>query len=140
MKLNKQQIQRVNFIGRVLSLSQSEVIHLLTEERFLGAWHERECQDMETGAVEWIETPWGSPGVTKDIPWLRKSYRVRGEYRETSYRLRDTYTPRRDRLVQWCKDRGLYCHIQTDPRGAAVYVSRSPISNSDTSQATACCL
>ena len=124
MKLTKRQTQRLQHITNALGLDVSDVRHLLTQEKFLHSWHEKECGN-DYGCIQW-----------EDVNGTERPFWLSNRNYKTSP-MRDNYIPRRARLAEWCAERGLHFYIQPDPRGCALYVSRQPIPENNYTQATA---
>lgn len=127
MSLTKRQAERFAFIQRALNISPDEVQHLLTQEKFLHTWHEKECGN-DYGCIQW-----------EDVNGTERPFWMSNRTYKTSP-MRDTYTPRKERLAQWCAERGLHFYIQPDPRGCALYVAREPLPEFNYTKGVACCL
>lgn len=107
------------FQRRGIDIPLEDVNALRRAELTLRGWFAQECggsNDWQSWAIE--------RDPETDIPYRcihphsGKSYRVRVPDREKGARAR---------IVDVCQRNGLYFFVQTDPRGAALYVSREPL-------------
>lgn len=86
----------------------------------LRRWFERECGDQWGCVVERDEAT--------GIPYRVRYTDSGGIFKS---RIADRETGARKRIAAICAKLGLYYFIQTDPRGAALYVSDVPLTDSD---------
>ena len=97
-----------------LNIPQTVVVALRRDALRLRSWFTRECngleRDTETGKCH---EHWG--------------YSTRTGYVEGWRDVADLETPARARIAKICAEHGLRHYVQTDPRGASLYVSRDPI-------------
>jgi hypothetical protein len=112
--LKKDQIQK---IAAQLGISIETVNRLRRLSMKLHRWHEAECN----GDVETNED-------TGEV--IRYYSGVRGE-RVALGPTKDVGKTSVGRINDICGQTGLYCFIQSDPRGCALYVSLSPLTDSD---------
>lgn len=100
-------------------------------ELVLHRWAEFECGDGNEHASWCIERD-----EQTDKPSL-VTYWHSG--RTTRHRIADREAGALKRVAALCKRLGLYYYQQTDPRGAALYVSKEPLTHSNYSSAGVCC-
>lgn len=112
---------------RGIYIPRADINILRLAEKTLRAWFTALCgnsNDWQSWAIERDETT--------DIPYRcvyphqGKAYRVR---------VRDRETGARKRVEDVCARNGLHFFVQTDPRGAALYVSREPLDDQNYSSA-----
>ena len=108
--MNKTEAQRINHLASVLmsfGFSADEFVRLRRISLTLRRWHEREC-GIDGGCIERDD---------KDRPyWVTD--------RGSRYRIPDRETGARNRLATILKGKPVQAYIQTDPRGAALYILR----------------
>lgn len=100
-------------------------------ELVLHRWAELECGDGNDRASWSIERD-----EQTDKPYMC-TYWHSG--RTTRQRIADREAGALRRVAALCERLGLYYYQQTDPRGAALYVSREPLTHSNYSSAGVCC-
>ena len=93
------------------------------------------------------KTPDDSDAIRLVMQWDRAAERLRKRWEnECSYEWANTpayekATERaRDRLIESVKATGLYVYLQSDPRGATLYVDSKPIPADNYTQAICVCL
>lgn len=118
-----------------IELSDEEAEILLRAERTLRHWYEQECGDSDDYKSWCIVRDEETNKPYREVsPHTGKSYRVR---------INDMETPAIRRIARVCEDNDsnlYYYYIQTDPRGCSVYISKSPIDQSNYTQGIACCI
>jgi len=102
-------------------------------ELTLHRWHEQECG---------IDNGNGGTVVISRGDEDGKPYRsIHGRLGHIcTYPVSDLEAGAIRRVEDVCKSLGLYYYVQTDPRGAALFVSDSPISDNNYSGAICCCV
>jgi len=111
--------------GITLTFAQASILR--RAEMTLHRWHERECNG---------EVQRGDDGIAR-------GYRMRASYIDPHdprywYTVRDMEAGARRRIAAVCAEAGLHAYVQSDPRGAALYVSDKPIDDCSYSNALCC--
>jgi hypothetical protein len=109
--------------SRGIEINSQDLRALILASRGLGRWFEQEC-GQSNNCASW--------GIDRD-PETGRPERVL-HWREgntTRYQIRDMERTYRSRVENICKDLGLRYYIQSDPRGASLYISSAPIGPSD---------
>ncbi len=142
--MTKEQVRRLSSLVS-LGLSWEEAHKLRRASMTLSRWSELECgdgNDYGSWAIErddQIGYRLDSQGSAEDpghVP-TDKPYMVHHHYRHGQGADSVTRTPIPDRekgalkrVKAICDAHGLYFYHQTDPRGAALYISREPLTDS----------
>ena len=119
---------RLAHAGIAASLEDARILR--RAELTLHRWYEGECGNSDDHCSWSIE-------VDDDTG---KAYRV--TYPHTGKSRRERIPNReagaRKRIAELCKRLNLHYYVQTDPRGAALYVSREPFADFDYSRGVCC--
>jgi len=109
--------------GKGIDLSFEDMDTLRRAEMTLHGWYEKEC-GTGNGCIERDET-------TKKTYWLNSTSMKR-------YPIADRETGALRRISEVCKRNGLEYYIQGDCRGAALYIGREKLNNSNYTSAGFC--
>jgi hypothetical protein len=118
---------RLAHAGIAASLEDARILRLA--ELTLHRWHEQECGD-SNDYQSW------SNEVDDDGKAWRVVYQHTGK--SSRYRIPNRESGARKRVAALCARLGLYFYVQTDPRGAALYISREPFAEFDYSRGVCC--
>lgn len=128
-KKNEKLAQRMLHAFGFWDVDAAEILR--RAELVLHRWAELECGDGNNHASWCIERD-----DSTDIPYMC-TYWHSG--RTTRNRIADREAGALRRVAALCKRLGLYFYQQTDPRGAALYVSKEPLTHSNYSSVGVCC-
>lgn len=106
-----------------LGLSRSDIDSLRRYAGILHRWYEEECGD-SNDRMSWA--------IERDEA-TKLAYRVFYPHVGQSYRalIRDRESSSRRGIERIAKAQDLHVYYQTDPRGAPIYLSREPMTDSD---------
>lgn len=120
-KREKERLTRLENILMGLGFTADECDKLRRISNTLRRWHELECGTGEGQVSRSIERDGDEPDSK---PYMRVQFPTRTGYVDRRYPIADRETGARKRLHAMMKDRNLTAYIQTDPRGAALYILR----------------
>lgn len=118
---------RLAYAGIVATLEDARILRLA--EKTLHRWHEGECGDSNDYCSWSIETDENGRAWRVVHPYTGKAYQERIPNRESGAR---------KRVAALCDRLGIHFYVQTDPRGAALYVSREPFAEFDYTRGICC--
>jgi len=117
--------------NRGIDISWTDAGTLRKAERTLQHWFEQECgnsDNYKSWAIERDEET--------DLPYM-VTYPHNGN-KARRHRIADRETGAIKRIDALCKRLGIYHYIQTDPRGASLYVSKEPLNDTDYNKGVCC--
>lgn len=119
--------QRIVYATAALSklgMHAGQILRAFKAERALQRWHELEC-GVAAGHVERDETT-GKPVMVSSRNGTR-------------FPIRDAEKVALNLVEKLKAETGLHFYVQTDPRGAALYVSKEPLNKSNYTQGVCAC-
>lgn len=127
-RITRRTIAHVEHVANILNLPSDDAWALRRCALTLHRWHEEECGD-SNDHCSWC--------ITRDDsgkPFREVSSHMGGKHRMHS--IRDMESGAIRRIDAICKRNGLHYHIQTDPRGGTLYLSRELIPEDNYTRAT----
>lgn len=121
--------ETIHATATALSVTPETISALRRCSMTLHRWHELECGDCNNWASWCLERD-----EATGIPYM-VTYQHTGKTSRSRVADREASTLKRTARI--CSEAGLYCYVQTDPRGCALFVGLEPLNDQNYSRAHA---